>query len=671
MRPRKSGKKGGRSWIVRAFRFCAYWSLVAGIWGAIIATCVLIYYGAHLPPASEWAVPQRPPNVRVIAANGNLIANRGDTGGEAIRLEQLPSYLPNAVIAIEDRRFRYHFGIDPIGLFRAAVTNYTSGRTVQGGSTLTQQLAKNLFLKPERTFKRKVQEAVMALWLEANYSKDEILEMYLNRVYLGAGAYGVDAAARRYYGKSARLVTIAEAATIAGLLKAPSRYAPTRNPALAESRAHLVLTAMHDEGFITAQETKDALISPAKVSGRFNQGGDNYVADYVMDLLPSYVGGISEDLIVDTTIDVDMQNAAEQALTSAIREHRGDQNVTQGAIVTLNGAGAIRAMVGGYSYSQSQYNRAVYAKRQPGSAFKPFVFLTALESGMSPYTMRTDRPITIGNWSPKNYTNRYYGDVNLTYALANSINTISVQLGREVKPSQVVKTARRLGISSPLKANNSLALGTSEVTPLEMTASYVPFANGGYGIVPHIVRRITTEEGKVLYNRSSDGLGRVIRGDKVSEINTMMAHVVANGTGRKAQLEGRPVGGKTGTTQGFRDAWFIGYTGSLTTGVWLGNDNNSPMKKVTGGKLPAEIWQKAMTAMHANVPVTRLPGVPLHLGPIYQGSQQVAPRPQAPSGFALPPQGMGTPSPNYPQQQQQQAPQRSGPMNLLNRLFGG
>ncbi|WP_310621890.1 transglycosylase domain-containing protein [Flexibacterium corallicola] len=611
------GKKGANaqrpSWLWRIFRFAAYWSLVLGIWAFIFVSGLLVYYAAHLPPASEWAVPQRPPNVRILASNGTLIANRGDTGGEAVRLEQLPSYVPNAVIAIEDKRFRYHFGIDPIGLARALFINYTSKRTVQGGSTITQQLAKNLFLNPERTIQRKMQEVVMSLWLETNYTKDEILEMYLNRVYLGAGAYGIDAASRRYFSKSARLLSIAEASTIAGLLKAPSRYAPTRNPGLAESRSHLVIAALHEQGYINAAEAKDAFISPAKVAQRFNRGSENYVADYVMELLPSYVGRINEDIIVHTTIDINMQKAAEAELFGTIKANRRKLRVQQGAIVTLNNVGAIRAMVGGVNYTQSQFNRAVYARRQPGSAFKPFVFLTALERGMQPETVRQDKPISINGWRPKNYTKRYYGSITLTQALSESINTVAASLAHEVGPTRVVKTARRLGITSPLKANPSIALGTSEVTPLEIATAYVPFANGGFGVVPHVVRRIQTHSGQVVYSRKGSGPGRVIRGDKLSEINGMLAHTVAFGTGKKARLKGRPVAGKTGTSQNFRDAWFIGFTGSLTTAVWVGNDNNSPTNEVSGSGLPAIIWQRMMTKALKNTPVSLLPGVPLVL----------------------------------------------------------
>ncbi|WP_417667897.1 transglycosylase domain-containing protein [Roseibium sp.] len=658
-RSRKTAPKRSGSWLGWLARRGLYWGSVLGIWGGIFAIGILAYYAAFLPPTSEWQVPQRPPNVKIVSASGSLIANRGDTGGEAVRLEQLPPYLPNAVIAIEDRRFRSHFGVDPIGLVRAVYINLTAGTLRQGGSTLTQQLAKNLFLEPDRTMKRKMQELVLSIWLEAKFSKDEILEMYLNRVYLGAGAYGVDAAARRYFGKSARLVTIAEAATLAGLLKAPSRYSPARNPDLAEDRAQLVLAAMHEEGYITADEAKNALAAPAKVVRRYTTASSNYVADWVMDVLPHYVGSFDQDIIVDTTIDMSMQGAAETALRNALDENRKKLGVSQGAIVTLDTAGAVKALVGGADYSKSQFNRAVYAKRQPGSSFKPFVYLAALEKGLTPETIRQDAPITIKGWSPQNYSKKHYGNVSLTRALSLSLNTVAARLAYETGPKAIIRTARKMGISSEMKSNLSIALGTSEVTPLEIAAAYVPFSNGGYGVLPHVVRRIKTVEGKVLYSRQGDGRGRVISREHVGQMNRMMSETLLTGTGKKAMLDGnRPAGGKTGTSQDFRDAWFIGYTGNLTTAVWFGNDDNSPTKKATGGSLPAVVWKETMEAEHVELPVADLPGVANYGLPVAMPNGK-APVPSANVGsgsdLVRPPAGNST----------------GGPLNLLKNLFGG
>ncbi|WP_425089113.1 transglycosylase domain-containing protein [Stappia sp.] len=667
---RKTGSARKRTRSTRArrgglggfLRRVAYWSVVLCIWGGIAGIGVLGYYAAYLPPTSEWKVPQRPPNVRIVAADGTLVANRGDTGGEAVRLEQLPPYLPQAVIAIEDRRFHSHFGLDPIGLARAMVTNVTTGRLVQGGSTLTQQLAKNLFLEPDRTLKRKVQEAVLALWLEANHSKEEILEMYLNRVYLGAGAYGVDAAARRYFDKSARMLNVAEAATLAGLLKAPSRYAPTRNPDLAAARAATVLAAMAEEGYLTEREATDAIAAPMRVVTHHTSASENYVADWVMELLPSYVGGIEQDIIVDTTIDLGLQIVAEDALRRTLADEGTKRGVEQGAIVTLDRSGAVKALVGGRDYARSQFNRAVNAHRQPGSAFKPFVYLAALERGLTPNTMRVDEPVRIGKWAPKNYSKSYRGPVSLTEALSLSLNTVAAKLADEVGPRAIIRSARKLGITSPMQSNLSIALGTSEVTPLEIAAAYVPFSNGGYAIVPHVIRSIRTSDGKLLYARQGDGAGRVIDHSTLSDMNMMMAETLLTGTGRAAQLEGRPAGGKTGTSQDFRDGWFIGYTGTFTTAVWLGNDNNSPTKRATGGSLPAKIWKEVMTAGHQGLAVAGLPGVsdrPLTVA-------QPARNPNAPVPVAP---AEGVPDRRLPPMRDDA--QGGGPLDLLNRIFGG
>ena len=656
---KKTNRKQRPSMLGRLVRRGVYWSMVTGIWATIAVVCVVGYYAAYLPPTSEWQVPARPPNVKIVALNGDLIANRGDTGGEAVRLEQLPPYLPNAVIAIEDRRFRSHFGVDPVGLARAAVTNFTTGRVVQGGSTLTQQLAKNLFLEPDRTVKRKIQELVLAFWLEAEYSKDEIIEMYLNRVYLGAGAYGVDAAARRYFGKSARLLTVAEAATIAGLLKAPSRYSPARNPDLAEERAQVVLAAMHDEGYITANEAKNALANPATVVRRHTTASENYAADWVMDVLPHFVGSIETDIIVDTTLDPRIQSAAESALRAALAEDGARLGVSQGAIVTLDTAGAVKAMVGGADYSKSQFNRAVYAKRQPGSSFKPFVYQAALENGMSPDTIKQDAPLTINGWSPKNYSNEHYGNVSLTKALSLSLNTVAARLAYEIGIGNVANTAKQMGITSPMQRNLSLSLGTSEVTPLEIAGAYVPYSNGGYGVLPHIIRRIRTVDGETLYARSGDGRGRVASRQVIGNMNRMMSETLLTGTGRKAQLEiGRPAGGKTGTSQDFRDAWFIGYTGHLTTAVWFGNDDNSPTKKATGGNLPTTVWKSLMDEAHRDLAVADLPGAPRIPSQVAVPRKPVPPGSVGRNGHPVPPGSVGE-------------GERRGPLNLLRSLFGG
>jgi penicillin-binding protein 1A len=604
------GRGGGFS-LGRLVRRGFYWGTIASLWGLVGAVGILLWYGLQLPNASTWAVPQRPPNVQIVSTDGQLLGNRGDTGGEAIRIEQLPAHMANAVIAIEDRRFRYHFGLDPIGLARAMSRNIRARRLVEGGSTLTQQLAKNMFLTPERSFKRKVQELVLALWLEAKFSKDEILAMYMNRVYFGAGAYGVDAAALRYFAKSARLVTLPEAAMLAGLLRAPSYYSPVRNPERARDRAATVLAAMSSAGFISPQMEKSARKDPARIAARPASRSENYVADWIMDRLPSYLGSVNQDIVIQTTLDARLQRAAEAALVVGLETRGRELGVGNGALVAIDGTGAIRAMVGGRDYAASQFNRATQARRQPGSAFKPFVYLAAIERGLSPDTVRVDEPVRFGNWSPKNYANKYRGPVTLRTALALSINTIAAKLTVEVGPEAVVETAHRMGINSALEPNPSIGLGTSEVTLLEMAAAYTPFANGGFAVLPHAITRITTTEGDVVFERQGSGFGQVVAPDGIAMMNDMLQATLEVGTGRKAAIDGWPAAGKTGTSQDFRDAWFVGYTANLTAGVWLGNDDSTPTKRASGGNLPAEIWHDFMTAAHQGVPVATLPGTGL------------------------------------------------------------
>jgi len=584
-----------------------YWCLVLGLWAGIAGAGLVAWYGARMPSATTWTIPDRPPNVRILAVDGRLLANRGMMGGQAVGLHEMSPFIPQAVIAIEDRRFYSHFGVDPLGLIRATVENLVTGRISQGGSTITQQLAKNLFLKPDRTIERKVQEVLLAFWLEHEHTKDQILEMYLNRVYFGAGAYGVEAASRRYFGKPASDVSLSEAAMLAGLLKAPSRLSPARDPKAAQQRARVVLAAMKDAEFITAAEMKVALANPASRARAYWTGSEHYVADKVMEELPGLIGEITSDVIVQTTVDLDLQKLAEKSIRRLIDENGKELNVSQGALVSIDSSGAVRAMIGGYDYASSQFDRASEARRQPGSAFKPFVFLAALEMGLTPDTVRRDAPVKIGKWQPANFNDKYYGDVTLATALAKSLNSVAVRLVNEVGPKRVIEVAYRMGIESDLQNNASIALGTSEVTPLELTAAYVPFANGGYRPFVHFIDKVTTPSGKILWERRSDGIPRVVAADVIANMNAMMAMTLESGTGRQAAF-GWPAAGKTGTTQNSRDVWFVGYTANLTTGVWFGNDDGSPTSRVTGGQLPAVAWKEFMTAAHHGVPVRPLPG---------------------------------------------------------------
>jgi penicillin-binding protein 1A len=595
-RPPPEREGGGFFGFIRRI---VYWCIVLGIWAGIGVTGLVVYYGSRMPSASTWAIPDRPPNVKITAVDGSVIANRGTTGGEALALEEMSPYIPEAIVAIEDRRFYSHFGVDPLGLARAFVTNVTTGHMVQGGSTLTQQLAKNLFLSPDRTLERKVQEVLLALWLEQKYTKDQILAMYLNRVFFGSNAYGVEAASRRYFNKSARDVNLGEAALLAGLVKAPSRLSPARDPEAANARAQVVLQAMRDQGYISGDEVKTAMSQTPAKAKRYWSGAGHYVADMVMDELPGLIGDVKEDVIVDTTIDKGLEKRAEQALTDVLNRDGAKLDASQAALVSLDGTGAIRALVGGRDYADSQFNRAVKAKRQPGSSFKPFVYAAALEKGLTPFSVFNDAPIRIGDWTPENYEKKYNGEVTLATALAKSLNTVAAQLVMYDGPDQVIKLAHRLGIESELQPNASIALGTSEVSLMELTGAYAAFMNGGYKATPHVIRRVTTADGsKVLYENTYDSPPRVLSETIAANMNAMMMGVIDQGTGKSARLPGWQAAGKTGTTQNSRDALFVGFTSNLTTGVWFGNDDGKPMKKVTGGGLPAKAWQEFMTAAH-------------------------------------------------------------------------
>jgi len=654
--PRRAGKGsgGGRKGRSRGVRLI-YWSLVLALWLLIAGIAAIVWVGAHLPAIQSLEVPKRPPSIEILGADGRVLATRGDMGGAAVPLKELPAYLPQAFIAIEDRRFYSHHGVDPFGIARALAANVLRRGVSQGGSTLTQQLAKNLFLTQERTIGRKVQELVLALWLEHKYTKSQILELYLNRVYFGAGAYGVEAAAQRYFGKSARKVTLGEAAMLAGLVKSPSRLAPTHNADAAQRRGQIVLAAMADLGVISDHAAKAALADSPRIVRQVTEGSGNYVADWVMDVLNDLVGRVEDDIVVETTIDSSLQAAAEKALAEELAQKGERYSVGQGAVLAMTPDGAVRALVGGRSYAESQFNRAVAAKRQPGSAFKPFVYLAALERGLTPNTIRDDRPIDIKGWRPENYHREYLGAVTLTRALAQSLNTVSVRLTLEVGPRTVVRTAHRLGIASKLEPNASIALGTSDVSVIEMVAAYAPFANGGMAVTPHVVERVRSPDGKILYRSNPPELGRVIEERHVAMMNQMMQETLVSGTARTAQLPGWQAAGKTGTSQDFRDAWFIGYTSHLVTGVWLGNDDNSPTHKTTGGGLPVEIWSRFMKVAHQNVRPTPLPGA------------------AAPGWWPFPPAPVSSgaqPTPQPPVRDERLPPQSGIDSWLLDRLFG-
>jgi penicillin-binding protein 1A len=521
-------------------------------------------------------------------------------------LRDMPPHLPQAVIATEDRRFYEHAGVDPYGLARAMWTNLLAMRVVQGGSTITQQLAKNVFLNPERSLRRKAQEFLLALWLERKFTKERILELYLNRVYFGSGAYGISAASQKYFGKKVSHLTMAESAMLAGLLKAPSRYNPVNDRQLARGRLVQVLANMQDAGYIAPQDQTAALNQKLIFNTTVNGAGSQYFFDWVLDQLPEYIGQPQGDLIVVTSLDARLQEEAEKTLAAALEKEGARLSVRQGALLTLGADGAVRAMAGGRSYSQSQFNRATQAKRQPGSAFKPFVYLTALEAGLTPDSVMRDSPIILKNWQPRNFKKGYAGEVTLRYALSESINTVAVKLSEMSGRQNVIETARRLGIQSKLAPTPAVALGVSEVSLLELTSAYVPFSNGGFAAAPYGILKVHTPQGLTLYERKEEPRRQVVNWRAGQQMNEMLENALSHGTGRAARLAYFRAAGKTGTSQNYRDGWFMGYSNDLVTGVWFGNDDGAPMKSVTGGGLPARTWKTFMEAALKEAPAQRL-----------------------------------------------------------------
>ncbi len=579
--------------------------LKLALWAALIIAgltiLTLLFFAIDLPSIDKPKELGRRPALTFLAADGSVLTHTGQSQGTFYDVKDLPPYVGQAVIATEDKRFYHHWGVDPVGILRAMFRNAAGGELIQGGSTITQQLAKNAFLSPDRNLKRKIQEAMLAVWLEHKYSKDEILSAYLNRVYMGAGTYGVDAATQRYFHKDAPHLSLREAATIAGLLKAPNYFSPLNAPARAADRANVVLGLMADQHYISAKTAKQAENTPPPPARKPGNGNALYYAtDYATSEAEDIIGEISQDLTIQTTIDARLERAADEAIANTLN-NAGDKNVSQGALVAIAPDGAIHAIIGGRNYAESQYNRATQGVRQPGSSFKPIVYLAALEAGMTPYTTVEDGPLTIGSWSPGNYDGDYEGPVTLSTALAKSLNTATIRVLQQVGVNRAINVARRLGITAPLDSNLSLALGTSVVSPLEMTTAYNTIAQLGQYQANYIVSSIKDAKGKSLYKHVPlDGPQKFDKG-KVADLTRMMEGVIQYGTGTGAAI-GRPAAGKTGTTQDFHDAWFMGFTADLTAGVWLGNDDNKPMKHVTGGSLPAKTWADFMKRALANVP---------------------------------------------------------------------
>ncbi|HEY5071564.1 MAG TPA: penicillin-binding protein 1A [Caulobacteraceae bacterium] len=622
-----------------------YWTLVLGVWAAIFAAAFLAVFATGLPDTSKLYDVQRQPSVTYLDRSGAVIAVRGSQYAPPADLDKLPPYVPAAFVAIEDKQFYHHFGFNPWGMLRSEIFNLShQGGALRGGSTITQQLARNLFLTPAQTYRRKAQELVLAVWLEMHFTKKQILALYLNRVNFGGGAYGIEAAAQRYFDKPAARLTLGEAALLAATMKGPSRYNPAANSDRAAKRATVVLNEMDKMGAISDTERDEAFSHPVHVSATLANQRAQYFVDWLDAQVRSQVGEPTEDLVVETTLDLPIQAAAEQAVRGGVARHAG-QGVGQGALVAMDGEGRIRADVGGAVYADSQFDRATAARRQAGSAFKPFVYLTAMEAGRTPSDPVVDEPIKIGDWEPKNYTGRYLGPITLETALAQSINTVAARLASEVGTQRVADTAHRLGITSKIQTDPSMALGAVEVTPMEMASAYDAFSNGGFRVHPFGIERIRTAAGQVLYEHGpGEARAQVIEATPLAYMIEMMRQVVVAGTGGRARIAGFDLAGKTGTTSDYKDAWFVGYTGGFVAAVWVGRDDDTPMRRVTGGGAPAEIWR---TFMAAALPRIQARGIP--------GAGAPAPTPAAPdaigdilSGGPAPTAAPGSPAPPAP-----------------------
>jgi penicillin-binding protein 1A len=556
---------------------------------------------------------------------GNVVGQRGLRHNDSIPLDQLPDHLIKAVLATEDRRFYNHFGVDLTGTARALATNARAGGVVQGGSTLTQQLAKNLFLSNERTLDRKIKEAFLALWLESRLTKNEILKLYLDRAYMGGGAFGVDAAAQYYFAKSARDVDLSEAAMLAGLFKAPTKYSPNVNLPAARARANVVLDNLVDTGFMTEGQVFGARRHPATPVDRRDEHAPNYYLDYAFDemkkLVETFPKSITERVfVVRTALDMNLQQVADAAVENSLRQYGEEYNAHQADAVLMDVDGSVRAMVGGRDYGASQFNRATDAMRQPGSSFKPYVYATALEKGMKPTSIVVDSPVCLGNWCPHNYGGSYRGSMQLITALTHSINTVAVKLSIYVGDgnpklgrARIIKTARDMGITTPLPDTPSLPIGADAVTMIEHVGAYGTFPNLGMKVTPHAILEVRTGEGRPVWRFDRDGPKpkRVLSQRVAQDMITMMNSVVEHGTAQRARLDGIIAAGKTGTTNAYRDAWFMGYTGNFVCGVWFGNDNYEALNRMTGGSLPAMTWHAIMEYAHQGIEIKQLPGLPI------------------------------------------------------------
>ncbi|MBC7768576.1 MAG: PBP1A family penicillin-binding protein [Phycisphaerales bacterium] len=596
----------------RNMREAAVWSGWAAGAGVAVIIGFFFFVTWGMPSTDDLWEARQGQSITFLDRNGHVILREGAQNAPPVDIASLPPFVPQAFIAIEDRRFHNHLGVDFGGMMRAGAENIRAGRVVQGGSTITQQLAKNLFLTNERSWRRKAQEIMLAFWLESRFTKDEILALYLSRVYFGAGAYGIEAAAERYFDRPARELTLLQSAMIAGLVKAPSRLNPARQDIeAARARATIVLNEMVAENFISAAEREAALQQDLIISRRNPAGVLSYFRDYIDPLLNDIIGNQRDDFVVETTIDIAAQRAGAEAVELVLAEQAEARRARQAAALVMDDTGGVRVMVGGRDYDQSQFNRATQARRQPGSSFKFFIYLAAMENGLTPWSVREDAPITISiegqpDWTPGNYTNEFHGPVTLSGAFTHSFNMVAIRVANEVGGQNVIDVARRLGVASPLQNYHSLALGAQEITLLEMVSAYGAMASEGYRVRAHGVARIRRANNNETMWSFRDDRTRVIEERPLRYMNQMMHRVVEAGTGTAARISGREIGGKTGTGNDYRDAWFIGYTPGLVGGVWVGNDNFTTTARVTGGSLPADIWARFMPVALRDTPVRAL-----------------------------------------------------------------
>ncbi len=583
-------------------------SLTFGTLGAVLMLALAV--PAFEETRQDWMSPHQYA-VTFLDRHGNEIGRRGILHNDSVPLEEIPDYLVKATLATEDRRFYEHFGIDFLGTLRALSENLRANSVVQGGSSISQQLAKNVFLSNERTIERKIKEAFLALWLEANLTKNEILKLYLDRSYLGGGTFGVDAASEFYFGKSVRDISLAEAAMLSGLFKAPGRFAPHIDLPAARGRANQVLVNMVEAGFMTQGQIQIARRNPATAIDRSSTPAPDYFLDHAFEEVRRTLDGREFFVVAKTTLDPSLQAAAENSIESHLRQYGSEFRVQQAGMVTLEMDGAVRALVGGRDYGESQFNRATKALRQPGSSFKGYVYVTALLNDYTPDSVVPDAPINIGGWSPRNYGRSFAGPVTLTTALARSINTIPVRLAQSVGRENIIEMAEKLGVRTPLRVSRPLPLGVSEMTVMDQAAGYGAFANGGYRMDPFAITEIRNLSGDIVYRHDRDAppRERAIPAETAEQMNRMLHTVNENGTGGRARIEGIPTAGKTGTSQAHRDAWYVGYTGNYVSAVWMGNDDFTPTNRLVGGRLPAMAWQQFMSFAHEGIALKPIPGV--------------------------------------------------------------